>query len=302
MTGAGRILLGLMVAVLLATWGTPARQARAEEEQGSLLLGLIPEENIFKQMKRYLPLGDYLGEQIGMKVRFTILSRYPHIITRFTSRGLDGAFFGIFTSVLAEETLGVIPVARPIKLDGTTTARSYIFVRRDSGITTLAELKGRRGAFVDQVTATGYLYFAASLKRAGLGRIDQVLREFTYTGSHDSVIYTVLSGRADVGAVKGRVLENMADRDPLVRDELLVLDRSEALPDNTLYLRRDLPLELKIRIQQVLLEMHESAEGREVLARFEAQGFAEARSEDFAPVRAMARSVGLDLKHFEYDY
>ena len=78
--------------------------ARAEEE---LLIGLIPEENIFRQIKKHKPLGEYLMQRLGIKVRFTILSRYPEIIKRFVDRELDGAFFGIFTAVLAEERLGV---------------------------------------------------------------------------------------------------------------------------------------------------------------------------------------------------
>jgi ABC-type phosphate/phosphonate transport system substrate-binding protein len=59
--------------------------------QDEFIIGLIPEENIFKQVKRHRPLAEYLTEKLGIKVKFTILSRYPDIIDRFVTRRMDGA-------------------------------------------------------------------------------------------------------------------------------------------------------------------------------------------------------------------
>jgi hypothetical protein len=67
------------------------------------LIGLIPEENIFKQMDRHRPLAAYLSSRLGMNVRLTILSRYGDIIDRFETRNMDGAFFSALTGVLAVE-------------------------------------------------------------------------------------------------------------------------------------------------------------------------------------------------------
>ena len=47
---------------------------------------------------------------------------------------MDGSFFGSFTGAMAIEKLGVEPIARPVNLDGTSTYKGYIFVRKDSGI------------------------------------------------------------------------------------------------------------------------------------------------------------------------
>jgi phosphonate transport system substrate-binding protein len=271
--------------------------AGAEEE---LLIGLIPEENIFRQVKKHKPLAEYLMQRLGIKVRFTILSRYPEIIKRFVDRELDGAFFGIFTAVLAEERLGVVPVARIVSLDGSTTARSYVFTRKDTNIRNASDMKGRRAAFVDKVTATGYLYGIAYLRENGIPNPESYFSEYFFAGGHDTTVYTVLSGRADVGTVKGRILEKISLKDPVIKDEIQIIARSGELPDNTLCLRRDMDPELTARIRNALLTMHEDSEGKRVLEVLEAKKFMSAVSKDFQPVKELARKAGINLKSFTY--
>lgn len=288
-------------AILCAMLLAPAH-LRAAETGERILLGLIPEENIFTQMKRHRPLAQYMTKKLGLKVEFTILSRYPHIITRFERRKLDGAFFGIFTSVLAEESLSVEPVVRSVGIDGRSTARGVIFVRNKSGLSKIAQLKGKRAAVVDQVTATGYLYLLYHMREKGIrSHPDAFFSQTTLTGSHDSSVYSVLSGQAEVGAAKDRIMAKLAVMDPLVQSELRIIATSEELPDNTLYLRRALPINIKLGIQQILMQMKDDPEGRTILKNYGSSDFIEAKSSDFAPVRKMARESGINVKNFRYD-
>jgi len=289
-------LILLVASVFILTF-----PAIAHSDKNELLIGLIPEENIFKQMRRHKSLAEYLSKHMGIKVRFTVLSRYPHIITRFQKRGMDGAFFGIFTSVLAEESLGVEPIARAINLKGSSTARAYVFTRKDNGIKDIKSMRNKRAVFVDQVTATGYLYLIALLGDNGIRDFRGYFDSYTFTGSHESAIYAVLSEQADVGVVKGRILDRLSEKDPLIRDSLVIINKSEELPDNTLYLKATLPIETKLKMQQTLLHMHEDPEGKRALEKFEALKFIEATKADFNPVRALARKANIDIKHFRYE-
>ena len=93
----------------------PAMGCRDQEEVPSidiqpaqtLRIGLIPEQNIFRQKNRYEPLADYLSKKLEAKVVLKVLSRYGNIIENFVSNDLDGAFFGSFTGALAHRKLGV---------------------------------------------------------------------------------------------------------------------------------------------------------------------------------------------------
>jgi phosphonate transport system substrate-binding protein len=276
--------------------------AQAQESQEEFLIGLIPEENIFNQIKKHRPLGTYLSQKLGVTVKFTVLSRYPHIVSRFKKRELDAAFFGTFTAVLAMEALDVEPVVRAADINGNMTTKGYVFTLKGSGINNIKQAKNKRMAFVDQVTATGYLYPLYLLKKGGVKYPQVFFSETLFTGSHDSAVYNVLAGKADIGAAKARIVEQLMKIDPYLKQEINIIARSEELPDNTLCVRPGLSEEFKRKLKGTLMSMHLEPEGVKVLKQLGVLRFIHAAKEDFEPIEAMTRSLGIDLKNFSYNY
>ncbi len=291
------IRLFLILLTIISSFSLPLH---AQERKSEILIGLIPEENIFRQMDRYRPLGEYLTKRLNIKVRFTILSRYGDIIDRFKARGLDGAFFGAFTGVLAMERLGVEPLVRPVNLDGTSTAEGYIFVRSDSEIKSLKEMKGKTIAFVDRATATGYIFAIAFLKEHGIDNPHRYFREYYFTGSHDSALLSVLDGRADIGVAKSTIIKKRFKKEPFMEKEITIIARSVPLPDVTLCLSKGIDPSLREKIKKILLEMDRDPEGRIVLQKLEASRFISSSKEDFIPVYNLIKKAGIDLKTYRY--
>lgn len=271
--------------------------AAAEEE---LLIGLIPEENIFNQMERHRPLAAYLTQKFGTKVRFTILSRYGDVLDRFMSRKMDGAFFGVLTGALAMEKLNAEPLVHPVSPDGTYGVQSYIFVRKDSNIATVHDMKGKRIAFVDKATATGYLYARSFLRERGVQDLNTYFRDVSFTGSHGSTIYAVLDGRADVGTAKSKIFHQLVKREQSIGEDLTILAKSRALPDSTLFLRKDFPAAKRQHIRDIMLNMDKDAEGREVLKKLESKMFVEAKKGDFKTVFEIAQKAAITVKTYKY--
>src|SRR4030042_5196587 len=143
---------------------SPKKPGAEPGREKTFLIGLIPEQNIFKQKERYQPLADYLAKKVSMTVQLIVLPRYGNIIDNFVSTGLDGSFFGSFTYTLAHEKLGVDVLARPLGLNGASTYHGLIFVRKDSGIRSIRQMEGKRFAFVDKPTTAGHLLRAAAFK------------------------------------------------------------------------------------------------------------------------------------------
>jgi len=286
----------MFLLVLTVFIGWPLR-AFGESE---ILIGLIPEDNIFNQMDRHRPLAAYLSKKIGTPVRFTILSRYGDVMDRFVSRKMDGAFFGVFTSVLAIEKIDAEPIARPVNLDGSATVQSYIFVRSNSGIRNVQDMKGKRITFVDRATVTGYLYALSYLREYGVTNPELYFKDVSFTGSHGSTIYSVLDGRADVGTVNSKIFHMLVAKDPTIKEELTIIARSQEFPDTTLFLRKDLPQILRSRIKAALFGMEKDPEGMEVLKKLGVQKFIEAKKEDFAAFYNVARNAGISVKTYKY--
>lgn len=297
------VLLVIVSFFLLGGCRKPEREQPKPGEtsrEQRLLIGLIPEQNIFKQMERYTPLARYLSDKTAVKVELKVLTRYGNIIDNFVSEGLDGAFFGSFTYALAHTKLGIEVLARPEKLDGTSTYYGLIFVRKDSGIRKVEDMQGKVFVFVDKATTAGYLFPLKYLREHGIGDFTKHFRETYFAGTHEDAIYDVLNRMADAGAAKNTVFYALAKEDPRIGDELAILERSPDVPENAIAVRSNLDASLKQRIKEALLKMDGDPAGRAVLADFGARRFIETKDSDYGPVYAYARAGRLDLTSYNY--
>ena len=265
-----------------------------------LNIGLIPEQNVFKQFKRYEPLGIYIEKKTGNKIKFTILSRYGNIIESFHRKKMDGAFWGSLTGAMAIKKLGIEPIARPVNLDGTSTYSGYIMVRKDSGIKNISDMKGKKLAFVEQATTAGYIFPMAYFKENGIKDIDTYFSEYYFTGSHDAAIHALLNKKVDIACAKNTIYEILAREDPRIKNELIIIAQSPDVPSNGLGLRKELAYGVKAEFKQALLDMHIDPEGKQVLEKFGIKGFIETGKDDYSPVFDLTERAGIDLKKYEY--
>lgn len=279
--------------------GSPAANKKAPGR--TLLIGLIPEQNIFRQIERYEPLADYIRARTGIAIRLSVLPRYGNIVANFRSLGLDGAVFGSFTYALAHERLGVVVLARPEDEQGVSTYHGVIFARKDSGIRTARDMRGKRFAFVDKATTAGYLLPLKYFRENGVDDYRTYFRETYFAGTHDDAVSDVLNRNADVGAAKNTVYEKLAAADARIGRDLVILARSPDVPENGLALRGDIEEPVRKAVKDALIGMHDDPEGREVLRRFGAHRFIPTEDSDYRPVRDYARGIRLDLSRYDYD-
>lgn len=263
------------------------------------IIGLIPEQNIFKQLERYEPLAVYLSGKTGIKIELKVLSRYGNIIDNFVSSGMDGAFFGSFTFALAKAKLGVEALARPEK-KGVSTYHGLIFVRKESGIRTAGQMAGKVFAFVDKATTAGYLAPLSYFRKNDIKNYRVYFRETYFTGTHEDAIYDVLNKRADIGAAKNTAFDRLAAVDPRIKNELAILDRSPDVPENGLAVRKGCEPAIKARLKEALLNMHKDPEGKNVLDSLGFDRFISTTGSDYLPVYRCADEAGLDLTVYDY--
>jgi phosphonate transport system substrate-binding protein len=295
------LLIGFcLITVLSCTNSEAPSQRRVAEEEKPLYIGLIPEQNIFRQMERYQPLAKYLSEKTGHVIILKVLPRYGNIIDNFVSSNLDGAFFGSFTYALAHAKLRLVPLARPEGLNGVSTYHGLIFVRADSRIRSAKDMKGKKFAFVDKATTAGYLLPLEYFAENGIRNYRTYLKEFYFTGTHEDAIYDVLNGQADIGAAKNTVFERIATNDSRIKNDLVVLATSPEVPENGLAVRNTLDPSLIRKLKDTLLHMQDDPEGKAILQYFGARRFIETKSEDYKSVSDYASHIKLDLSTYDY--
>ncbi len=274
----------------------PKKQA----ESRVLVIGLIPEQNIFRQVERYQPVADYIYKKTGYKIELVALPKYGNVIDSFADKHMDGAFFGSFVYTLAHAKLGVEVLVRPENLKGISTYHGLIFVRKDRGIISAKDMKGKRFAFVDKATTAGYLLPVAYFHQNNIKDYKTYFSETYFAGTHENVIHDVLDGKADIGAAKNTIYEKLEETDPRIRKKLLILQTSPDVPENPLGLRKDIDASVRQKLKEVLLDMDKDPEGKDVLKQFGARRFIETADKDYEPVTRYCEQIGLDLATFDY--
>ncbi len=287
-------MLGRVVVILVFLVGEFALAYPSE-----LTIGLVPEQNVFEQLKRYKPLGAYLGVRMDCDVEFVIFSGYSTVLKAIRDGTVDGAFLGSFATALAIEKLGVEPLARPVWLDGSASYRGLILVRKEAGIHSVKQMKGRRLVFVDSMTFGGYIFPLAYLRRHGVEDPETYFQSSYFAGSHDAAIQSLLDGKAEVGCSKNTIFFRQAKEKPEIMKSLEVLAESPEVPSNALAVRKDLPDSLRSAIRATLMEMENRAAGRKVLSEFGALRFMATTKGDYSLVKIIATQAGIDLDRYK---
>jgi len=299
-----KILLSIFLCLTIALGCSDTKENKETKKglskESPLLIGLIPEQNIFDQLHRYEPLGDYITKKTGIPIHFKVLTRYGNIIENFAASGLDGAFFGSFTYTLAHSKLGVEVIARPEYISGVSTYHGLLFVRKDSGIKGINDMKGKTFVFVDKATTAGYLLPMAYFKKHGIHDYKSFFKETYFAGTHENAILDVLNKRADIGAAKNTIFDKLVNKNSRIKNELNIIDRSDDVPENGLAVRKDLSAPRKELLKQTLLNMDNDPEGMDVLTHFGCRKFIETTEDDYVNVYKLVQQIGLDLARYDY--
>ena len=288
---ADSCLRSLIACLLICLVFSAAIPVIAFGQPEELLIGIEPEHNIFDQMKRYRSLASHLSDQLGVKIKLTIMSRYGEVIKRFKTLKLDGAFLTSYTATLGINELNLEPVANPVNLTDESTSQGYIFVRKDSVIRSVLDLEGSSIVFVDPASMEGYLFPLVFFQQHGVKNINKFFQHSYFSGSHESTIFAVLDGRADVGAARDTVFNSLVSKDLSIEQDLEIIARSPKVPEITLCIKSEINQDLKNKLSNILLQMDRTDDGMKVLQQFKAKRFVKSNKEDFIIIEKMARKA-----------
>jgi phosphonate transport system substrate-binding protein len=272
----------------------------AHASDNRLVIGVIPEMNLLKQMERYTPLAKYLTMKLGIPVELKPLSNYGRMYEKMRDGEIDAGFFGSFVYALSRARLGIEPIARPQATNGISAYSGVTFARKNSSLKTAEDFRGKTIALVDPATTAGYLAQKHYLQSLGVD-LDKEMK-ILWMGSHDEVISAVLQHQAALGGVKSSMLQRMRRDNKAFEATIEILDErpKHLVPENTLAVRHDLNPVLTMKLKHTLLTMHRDDVGRDVLARFGATRFLETRDSDYRSLYKLIDHLKIDLKTYSY--
>jgi phosphate/phosphite/phosphonate ABC transporter binding protein len=250
-------LLLLILAALFV--GLATRPSVAQD----LKFGFTPVLSEPEMRTEFEPLMNYLSESIGQKVTLYIAKDYGDLRTQMENGSVDIGSFSPFAYVDAARGGKIRIIAQSI-IEGSATYRGIIVTRKDSGLKSIADLKGKRFAFVDPKSASGYVYPRAMLIEKGINP-ETFFKETIFAGSHDKVIAAVLDGRVDAGAIYDGAI-GVAQRSNVSTENLVTLAGSDPIPHDAIAVRIGLNEALAKRVQSALINLDKSEAGRRVIA------------------------------------
>jgi phosphonate transport system substrate-binding protein len=290
MSGRQLIPTGLVLAglCLLVALGRPAGA------QTSLHLVLTPSQKPTDLMVAGEAFGVALGKLVGLPVRVTVASDYAAVVEALRNRSADLAFVHPAGYVLANREAKAMIVAKD-QWHGNTSYTARIYVRKDSGITTLEELRGKTIAFVDPSSASGYVYPMVVLIQKGLVKNKDpktFFKDFVFAGSHDAGLLALLNGHVDALASFDQAREQYL-KDPAQREKIIWVAESAPIPEGGICAREGLDPAVVAKVRAALLSMKGPAYAPLLKALYDIDGFEPAEDREYEVVRAAMDWVGL---------
>jgi len=261
--------------------------------QSSLHLVLTPSQKPTDLLATGEEFGQVLGKLVGVPVRVTVASDYAAVIEALRNRSADLAFVHPGGYVLASREAKARIVAKNL-WHGKSSFTARIYVRRDSGIKTVEDLRGRTIAFVDPASSSGYIYPMVLLVKRGLVTNrdpKSFFKEVVFSGAHDASMRAILNGHVDAIASFDMAREQYL-KDPAEREKLIVVAETEPIPEAGIAARDGLDPALFARVRAALLQIRGPAYAPLLKRLYEIDGFETADDREYDPVRAAIELLG----------
>jgi phosphonate transport system substrate-binding protein len=260
--------------------------------QTTLRVTTIPEEAATEQVRKFTPLADYLEKHLGMKVLFTPVTDYPAAVESLVNKKVDVVWFGGFTFVQANIRSGgkIVPLAQR---EEDTRFQSVFIAKTDSGIKTLADMKGKQVSFGSQSSTSGHLMPRHFLLQAGL-EPERDFRRIAYSGAHDATIASVTSGKVDAAALDITVWKKFVAENKVDTQAVNVFFTTPPFFNYNWSVHADMPANLRERIKAALLALNPAnPEHAEILKLNRATRYVPTVPENYKGLESAARSAGL---------
>lgn len=252
----------------------------------------IPDENPTELQRRNAPLVAHLKAALGTDVTYVPVTDYGAAVQALAAGKVDFAWLGGFTHVQSRHLAKVEPlVMRAIDRQ----FKSVFIANVASGITKMADFKGKTFAFGSKSSTSGHLmprHFLAT--QYSIDAAKDFAGTPVFSGAHDATVKLVESGKVAGGAVNAQVWERMLKAKSVDPAKVALIWTTPGYVDYVWTARTDLPEALRKKFAAAFLTLDASKpEHAAVLKLQGAASYVQASPSDFDAIEKVARSTGL---------
>ncbi len=268
-----------------------AGEALAQQRVQELKISAIPDENPQEMLRIYTPFADYLTKEMGIPVKFTPVVDYAATVEGLAANKLDMVWYGGLTSVQAIRMAK--DATRVVMRKEDAEFKSEFITRKDTGIKTLIDLKGKTFSFGSVGSTSGHLMPRYFLLQAGINP-EKDFSRFSFSGAHDATAAWVEAGRVDAGALNFLVWGKLVETKKVDTSKVVVFWTTPPYVDYVWTVRGGLDKALVEKISKAFLKLdYNKPEDRKLLDLHRTKGYIVAKDSDWKGTEEAAIAAGL---------
>ncbi|MBT9371656.1 phosphonate ABC transporter substrate-binding protein [Rhizobium sp. CSW-27] len=275
--------------------------AAAAEDLKEFRIGILGGENEADRLRNFQCLADHLKTELGVqKVSLFPAADYDGVIQGLLGGTLDYAELGAsgYAKAYLANPKAVEPILTTVQTDGSMGYHSIMVARKDSGIKTLADMKGKKLGFADPDSTSGYLIPTVTLPEAiGSAPVKEYFGSTGFGGGHENLVLEVLKGTFDAGTTWGSGVGNfkdgytsgnlrkMVDKGILNMDDLVELWKSPLIPNGPIVVRTSMNDDMKTKFKTFMMNLPKTdAACFSAIEGGDFKGFAEVNVDFYKPI------------------
>lgn len=288
---------------LLAATALAAACTVQAAEIKELNLGIIATEKAGALRQMWEPFIEDMSKAIGIKVNGFFATDYAGIIEAQRFNKVQVAWYGNKSAIDAVDRANGEVFAQFVDLDGTPGYYSYLITNKDSGITSLEQVlkNGKQYSFGigDPASTSGTLvptYYVFTLNKLDPKTHFKVVR----SSNHEGNFLAVLNKQVDVATSNSEMTQKMKETAPEKLEQIRILWTSPLIPRDPMVWRKDLPDDVKQKLQDFFVGYGKDAREKEILKNmYRLAGFRKSTDAQLLPIRQL--ELFKDRLKFEND-
>jgi phosphonate transport system substrate-binding protein len=261
-----------------------------------LNFGIISTESQAHQRPVWEPFIQAMSRSIGIPVKAFYVTQYSGVIEGMRFGKVQAAWYGGKSYIEAAKRSNAEAFAQIINPDGTRGYYSYIIGNKDNSATAQAKAEGYQYilknshnltfAFNDPESTSGYLVPSYYIFTKHNVNPKQAFKRLTFVGSHEATALAVAHGQVDFATNNSEDFPRIADKNPIVKQKIVVVWKSPVLPSDPIAYRKDLTPVIKAKIRNFFYNFHD----QRILGPLKMAGFAPAQDKTWNVIRDLDKA------------
>ena len=211
-----------------------------------------------KMGAKFSPLIKTIEKITGFTINFTEAPSYGDAIKQLVKGTSHIAWLGQSAFLEAKKMVALDPLAVAATDEKDESVYRTLFItRKDSEITSLAEIKGKHLLLTAKGSTSGDLIPRHILTQIGLNpEISNNFSHVTYAGSQEDAAQKILEAKGDVAALSEINLKGLFESEKLSDENIKIIYKSKPIPGAPFVCLKSLPSEIKEKLKTAFLEAH----------------------------------------------